>query len=451
MAAWSVRWRGSDLGLPEVSRLKRSSRRAAISAAGEDSHPGGRQLERQRYAIQAAADVAHGRGGVGVEHEGGLDGSGAVHEEPRRVGLGEPFRRCLLRARHAQRRHRQQGFPGHAQALPAGHQEPHPGRRPEHFAGDLGAGLDQVLTVVEHDQEFLRAQVIDELVHERPRDLPAHAERGAFPDPHGRRQRLRDQSGVGDGLKFGQPHAVGEGPDEGPRRLERQPGLAAAPGPGQGHQARSGQQRPGLTELGMPPHEAGYLGRQVAPGRRLGLRSRGQGISLEQDLLVKLLELGAGIYAQLIGQDPAAFLEDPERFPLAARPVQGQHQLTAQPLPERVAGHERLQLAGQLGVPAKRQLRFHLHLDGPDPRLLEACHLFPGEVFERELREHRATPQAERLPQQRRPARLIRGGGLPRLLDQPPEPAGIHLPGIDVEHVAGFAGDEALTWPAGAA
>ena len=196
----------------------------------------------------------------------------------------------------------------------------------------------------------------------------------------------------------------------------------------------------------MPSHEACHRGRQVALGRRPGFRRGHEGGSLEKDLLVQLLEFRARIDAQLVHQDAAAFLKDPQSLPLPSRPVQGQHQVAAQPLPQRIGGHERPQLSHEPGMPAEGQLRFRLHLDGADPLLLKPGDFLTGEALNRELRERRAAPQAERLLQQRQPAGLIRGVGPPGLLHQPPESAGIKLPGTYVEHVAGLAGNE----PAGA-
>jgi hypothetical protein len=64
---------------------------------------------------------------------------------------------------------------------------------------------------------------------------------------------------------------------------------------------------------------------------------------------------------------------------------------------------------------AECQIRVCLHLNGPDPCLLEPGNLFPREVLQREFRERRAPPQPECFPQQGRPARLITGRDLPGL------------------------------------
>src|SRR6266545_6039128 len=59
-------------------------------------------------------------------------------------------------------------------------------------------------------------------------------------------------------------------------------------------------------------------------------------------------------------------------------------------------------------------------LQREESQFLEARDLRLGEVLEREVRERRAAPEAERLAQQRR--RVLRPGGL-RLRDEPFEPA----------------------------
>jgi hypothetical protein len=160
---------------------------------------------------------------------------------------------------------------------------------------------------------------------------------------------------------------------------------------------------------------------------------------------VKFLELGAGIDAELLDQGLAAFLKDTQCLPLASRLVERQHQLAAQPFPERVAGDERLQLSHQLVMSAQGQVRIDLQLDCLEACLLELGDLLLGEGLEGELRERWAAPQAECLPQQRRRTRRIRGGDLPCLLDQPFEPPGVQLLRVHLEHIAGLAGDDQLT------
>ena len=59
--ARSVCWRGSAVRPPPVSSRKRSSRRAAICSTREHAHARGRQLERQRDAVQAGADLGRRR------------------------------------------------------------------------------------------------------------------------------------------------------------------------------------------------------------------------------------------------------------------------------------------------------------------------------------------------------------------------------------------------------
>ena len=66
---------------------------------------------------------------------------------------------------------------------------------------------------------------------------------------------------------------------------------------------------------------------------------------LAQDRPFELLQRGAGVDAELVEQRGPAVPVGLQRFGLAAGPVEGEHQLAAQPLPERVLRQERLQLA----------------------------------------------------------------------------------------------------------
>jgi hypothetical protein len=116
-----------------------------------------------------------------------------------------------------------------------------------------------VLAVVQHQQQAPGPQRRRERLEQRPPGLLA--------DPRGRGGRLGHQRGVGQGRQLHQPDAVRVRRPQGPRRLERQAGLAHAPGAGQRHQARAGG-RPGqqprhLGPLRLPADEGGQRRRQV--------------------------------------------------------------------------------------------------------------------------------------------------------------------------------------------
>jgi hypothetical protein len=73
---------------------------------------------------------------------------------------------------------------------------------------------------------------------------------------------------------------------------------------------------------------------------------------LVQDGALELLERWAWVDAELIGERLPRLLVCLQRLGLATRPVQGQHQLAAQPLAQRMGDDQRLKLTCQLGVAA---------------------------------------------------------------------------------------------------
>jgi hypothetical protein len=78
-------------------------------------------------------------------------------------------------------------------------------------------------------------------------------------------------------------------------------------------------------------------------------------------------ELGGGICAELVGESPPRVLEDGECFGLPAASVQCPHELPAQAFPQGMRGRQLLELRNETAVPAERQLRLGMVLDGRDP------------------------------------------------------------------------------------
>ena len=189
-----------------------------------------------------------------------------------------------------------------------------------------------------------------------------------------------------------------------------------------------------LGQLGLAPDEraAGRVGGRLGTGHEVE-----RGI-LSQDCLLELTQGTAGVDPELLDQHPARLLVDLERLRLTARPIERQHQLAAQALPERVLGNERLELADELGVAAEREVRFDPPLERPEEQLLEACDLPLGEL-QRELAQRRPAPEGERLPQ---PARSVGRLAMSCFLAKRLEPVKIELPLADLDHVAGGASDE---------
>ena len=124
----------------------------------------------------------------------------------------------------------------------------------------------------------------------------------------------------------------------------------------------------------------------------------------------------AGLDAQLLDEDATGLGERGQRLRLPPAPVQRQHQLPAEPLPERVRPDQLRQLAGRLGRPAEFEQDLNVLLGGGQPLLAEPGpdDLRPraGDAVERD-----ALPQPQRRLQRRRrrgqvarPAGLARGG-----------------------------------------
>ena len=113
----------------------------------------------------------------------------------------------------------------------------------------------------------------------------------------------------------------------------------------------------------------------------------------------------AGVDAELTREQVADPPVGGQRVALPAAPVQRQHQLAVQPLPQRMLCGQLVQLGGQRVVPAQRQVRVDPGLDRGQPQLLQPGRLRPGERVIGQVGQHLAPPQAQRLPQ--RPGGLL--------------------------------------------
>src|ERR671923_201963 len=129
-----------------------------------------------------------------------------------------------------------------------------------------------------------------------------------------------------------------------------------------------------------------------------------------------------------------ALLEGVERLRLPARPVEREHQLLAKALAERILADERLELAHDLGVPARLEVGVDPLLEDGQPELLQAADLGLREGLERELAERRSAPEGERLAELRRP---LVGRGRLRLGGQGLRPGRIEPARVDTEQVSG--------------
>ena len=128
---------------------------------------------------------------------------------------------------------------------------------------------------------------------------------------------------------------------------------------------------------------------------------------------------------------------------LAARPVQREHLLGVQPLPQRVLGGERLELDDDLVVAAKEEIGVDPVLERDEAGLVQPRRLVRQHAMSGQVPERRTAPERKRLAMGGvRPLGVPGGerGGAP--LGQRREPLGIQLAGLDAQDVAAVARDE---------
>ena len=214
-----------------------AGRRSARPTAPQ---PRRRQLDRQRDAVQPPADLAprparssrsaRSRGCDGAAPARRRGGTAVVARERRRSG------RCLSGPAVASDGTRQTVSPATPSALAAGGQDAQAGAAPQQRLGQRGAGVEQVLAVVEHQQQAPGGQ--------RRRSA---CRRAAGPAARARRARAATACGherrVGQRRQLDQPDAVRVVGRPARRRLQRQARLADAAGAGQRQQPRRRQQR----------------------------------------------------------------------------------------------------------------------------------------------------------------------------------------------------------------
>jgi hypothetical protein len=85
---------------------------------------------------------------------------------------------------------------------------------------------------------------------------------------------------------------------------------------------------------------------------------------LGQDGRLQPAQLRPRVDAQLLDQDRPGPLVGQQGIGLPTGPVQGQHELGPQPLPQRLLADQPFELGHQLPVPAQPQLRLDPDLDG---------------------------------------------------------------------------------------
>ena len=101
-----------------------------------------------------------------------------------------------------------------------------------------------------------------------------------------------------------------------------------------------------------------------------------------------------------------------QRVRLAAGAVEREHQLAAQPLPQRVLVDERLELGDELAGAAQLEIGVDPFLERVEAKLLETADLVLRERLEGEVGERRSPPDRQRFAEEPGP---LGGAGLARL------------------------------------
>ena len=159
-----------------------------------------------------------------------------------------------------------------------------------------------------------------------------------------------------------------------------------------------------------------------------------------------VLELRGGVDAELVGQPGPQPLVGPESVGLAPGQGEGAEQLAAEPLRQRMGGHQRLQLGHQPVGGSGGQGVLDPVLQGPQAQVVQPGHGRSGEGGRGHLGQGRSPPQGQGLAQQlpgpvrvaaqRRPAGQGQGQGQGQGL----EADRVHRLGGDGQPVAALGG-----------
>src|SRR5436309_2048868 len=178
---------------------------------------------------------------------------------------------------------------------------------------------------------------------------------------------------------------------------------------GYGREPRGGSQHHKRAQSEIaPPHPEPPPARRLfverrpplteGPGRCHSVCCRGSACCLErrvvaEDPLLQPLQRRARLDPELLHEHLPCLLVGIERLRLALGAVEGEHQLRAQPFPQRVFTDEHLQLAQHLIVPPERKIAVDPIHQRRQPQLVELCHLLTPVRLEQESGESGAAPE----------------------------------------------------------
>jgi hypothetical protein len=215
---------------------------------GHRAHARGGELDRERQAVQAPADVRHVMGVLRRHLEIRLHRGGAIDEEAHRLRI----------VQHA---HLVDRFARDVQRLAAGSQDAHVLACLQELLGEIRGRLEDVLAVVEDHQHALALRVARQRLDHRAPGILLHAQH--------RGERVRHALFVGHGRQLHEPHAVGEFEEQARAHLQRQARFPRAAHAHERGQAPGAERFADVGDLLLAADEARELrGQVVAPRRR---------------------------------------------------------------------------------------------------------------------------------------------------------------------------------------
>src|SRR5581483_10372271 len=390
------RLRGEELVAPVERRLQRLLAEGQVTSAAreqleralepschrlrrEELRARGRELEREREPVQPVADLGHGRRALLGELEPRVDRTRPRREQPNRV-VRDDLLEGACRARRRQRGDRVLVLGGQPQRRAAGRQHAEAGRAAEELR-DPRRRVDQLLEVVEHEQERLRAEL--------SRDRAGALDLERVSDLLGHELRIAQRREVDEARRQLGGELFGDG--------DREARLAGAARTGQRDEPRvAAEQRGDRRELEPAPDQRR---RRNGQPRLEALRApwRGERGILAQDRALQLAQLRRGLDPQLIDERAPRGLVRLERLLLPAGAVEREHVLAAEPVAVRVLGDEAVELGDERVVPPEGELDLVSQLERVEVELLESSPLRLRERLAGEVRERRAAPERERL------------------------------------------------------
>ena len=178
-------------------------------------------------------------------------------------------------------------------------------------------------------------------------------------------------------------------------------------------------------------------------GCNLERRRRHELRVLAEDRGLELTQLGTGLDAELVDEQPAGRLVGGQRVGLSARAIEREHELRTRPFPQRLGRDQGLELTHEVRVPAECQLRLDPVLERAQPELFELRYVGLRERLIDEVRDRRPAPEGESLAEHHRATNVVAlEHGSAALVHQPTEAMNVHLLRLDVEQIARLRRDE---------